>query len=805
MASISKQTTTVSKNRLLRILNILSTGENKDITQPITITDKIKSQGSFSPVELTILRGSDRNIGSNGKPNIEALKSDLLAISAQVTRQSDTSKAYQSMTPEIKKARNILIPSIMSPTDMYGEQITVGLECPNLDDKIKNSIAELITEYMNNKIKIGKSIAEWIGEAMFDTGAAPVLILPKKSIKILTKDVQNNTTVLDDKKENKYIDTCTIGTEAFCGTEAGLDLSIPFTNERVVANISDESLNDIIEKGKCSDVKQKIASNLSSNFNVSFDFRKVSSLNDSISKANKAVDDKLKSLISTYGNEKVYTISDDNGPNINDEPIIHKLPANSVIPIHVPGSPKSHIGYFIIVDEYGNPIDGNYRKINEQHSVGSPFLASINSMIMKGLDSPEKKYNALSSVFELTLKKTLSESLKSKGIDGIEFPESNNLYSCIFSRAMANEKITLVYVTSSNLAYFAYDFREDGTGKGIMEDSNFIIAMRTAFLIARVITALNNSTDKKKITFDMDDNQGTNVEQIMGMIKDAYINKNMYNLDHNPMTVMRDIVSRSISVVPSGMKGISDLKLETTTSQGQANKPDDGIENILTNFIVTTTNVPHAALNELGENEFSRSITTTNLLFANYIRGAQTITCSNAEILVKAFVRNSSHLLTKIIEVLKQNKIDIKDKSVLDKYLNYIIGNIFITLPSPTVSPNKARYKELEDIIETIIKVVGVLLPEDLIVGADETSKSTILALKADVTRKMVKDTLNKLGASGFVDTALIDKLDIEAILSFNEKVGNISNSFKMKKASLDKPAEEPPAEDTPPEETNKW
>jgi hypothetical protein len=74
----------------------------------------------------------------------------------------------------------------------------------------------------------------------------------------------------------------------------------------------------------------------------------------------------------------------------------------------------------------------------------------------------------------------------------------------------------------------------------------------------------------------------------------------------------------------------------------------------------------------------------------------------------------------------------------------------------------------------------------------------------------MVKDTLNKLGASGFIDTTLIDNLDIESLLSFNEKVTNISSAFKMKKSALDKPIDEQsPTEETetPPEEenTNKW
>jgi hypothetical protein len=820
-----------TKERLLSLLGIESS-LNKENTN--NLVEKLKRPGQFSNVEEQLLRSSINNTQSH---SIDNLKHDMLAISTDVNKKIDHNKSFQSMVPEIGKAKTVLVPSILSPSDMFSNYVTCDLDTDKLDEVTKSKIIEIINVRMNDRLKIGNLLSEWIGDALFDYGAVPVMTLPKKAISLLVTSIAHqedenaqqatsDTLGINPKKridENEQKDGMTSVSYEIAIDKVDLygrtddSVEISTEDQKVIDKAGDIDFVDIeidtedyeagmmttdysdaekIEEREAvlkkvnnsqSDLIKSSTELIKENFSLSIDTRKINNVKTKESNINKKVQEKMDALMQTSGSEKIYTISDVGYPSEDDEPYIQKLPTNAVIPIFVPGAPSSHIGYFVIIDQFGNPIDESYSYVSENHTLGTPYLATMNDISNRDLGASAKKYNILSTVFELTLKKTIEESIKSIGVDAASFPDDKRLYSCLFNRALHKQRVTLLYVPTTHMTYYAYDYRPDGTGKGLMEDSSFIIRMRTSFMIAEVLSALNNATDRHKISFDLGDNKGTNVEQVMGLLKDSFITKYMYNLDHNPMNVMRDIIARSVSIVPKEIGGITNLNLDTETTQGQAGNSKPEVADNLTDMIITSTKVPASIFNALNDAEFSRSVATNNLLFANFIRFLQGITCNKTENIVKGYVRNSYSVLKEIIEVLKENNCDVDTTEKLKLMLDHIVSNIFVTLPSPDISPDKARYAELEEVIKTIDAIAEKLIPDDMIVLEDDKSAETLKAIRASIVVDLVKEAVHKIGAGGIIDTTMFDddNMDILKLEKYNHIFHNFSAAIAALQNSL--------------------
>jgi hypothetical protein len=812
---------TMAVRTLDRLKAIASIFKTPEISETKTSSKRLGRSSTFSRSELLTLSKANKAVPVGD--SFESLKKEMHAVSARVQDHIDDNKSFQAMVPEIGKARTVLVPSIMNPSDMYGTALTFNITAPELDDKVKNSIVSLLDKHFNSTIHIGDQIAEWVGEALFDAGSAPVMIVPRKLISVLAAERKPQVgtgaeNLVEDPNHKPSLDdlisiSCediqewdAINTESLSISLEGASAISSTKVKRCIKQSGGLKKKQVLAEESLTGVATEALNSVKNTVAVTLDFRKLSDTNKVVKKSNQTVEDKLKRIMTSFGSDKVVSIDGKIPPDKDDAPLIYKLPASSVIPVHVPGSPNTHIGYFVIIDEYGNPINER-PSINTEVPIGTPFLTTLDKLISEDSNSSSKKYHAMSMVFEMTLRDILKTKLKDVGIRSAELPDAGKLFTCIFNRSLAKEKVSMLYVPTSHMTYYAYEYRTDGTGKGMMEDSSFLIGLRTSFLIAKVMGAIEQATDNRTITFSMENASGSSLEQVMGMLKDAYISKRMYSLDHNPMNVMRDIVSRGISIVPKNVKGIPNLDIETATTQGSGSKGDPEMEEILTNFIVTTTKVPAAVMNELGEHEFSRSVATTNIIFSNFVRHYQNITCTKTEPLVRAYINNSYHLVAGIKNILKESTVTIKDDIEFKRMFNYIVANVTVSLPPPNVSPNKAKFTELKDIMESVDMLVSKLLPDEMINNNPnaDNMKATLQALRADMVSKLVKDALVQVGATTLVDLDKIAALDIKSLMEFNHMLINYTEAFTKQSAVVksDASKKEDTSEDDQPD--SKW
>lgn len=812
----------VAKRGLKRLLSIFGVQGSEVTSNMPDITDDENQYifaGTFSETELQKLPGSK----ADGKPNtsIRDLGSHFDHTSSNIRNKMSQARSYKTMTPEIKKARSIYIPSIMSPNDIQTGHISVSVSIPELSEDANQKLTNFLNIYFNDDLKLGDKIPDWIGDALFETGASPVLILPKGAIKLLseTTDLEKHYQEMGKELEigqegmkGKTIELySSVSTELFPDTDPStevLDLKtlikqfdnpdttkLEHYNEVQVA--LEHFLSNIDQKDNQPKISQEAFVNTSikgvhsiinknkDGFTFSRDYRAIIDPKDKIKKVNKKLEDDIKQSLFGDKDNKLFVMSNEEEVAEDDHPSIMELPTESVIPVTVPGARKDHIGYFIVVDEFGNPINSGSEEEQSCDNNGSGVIQSGAKSVFAsqfgGQLTDAQRYEAASLVFGITVRKMLENKLNNNGVTGITLDQHQAITNTLFQRLMNKQKVRVVFVPSNMIAYYAFEFREDGTGKSLLEDASFILALRNTLMISNVMAGIKNSTDYKKIEFDVGD-QATNLEQIMAMVQDMYINKKMLRFDHNPMTTTRDLIQRSISIVPKGIKGLGSLDVISDNQSTGVVEPDSNTLETLTDQIITFLGVPYAALNELGESEFSRSVATTNLFFSNEIRSKQKITCEVTEKLVKQYTQSSASLMGKIADLVTESSAD-KPKTEVDSVkalLIKIINNIKVTLPPPSISVDKAHFAELREAVDIMDTMVEKLFSDEMVTAEDSRARDMLSAIRANIKQKILRDVLIRMGSHHTIDIPTLTDIDPSEVIDLNQVLLNLRAGIKQ-------------------------
>jgi len=102
------------------------------------------------------------------------------------------------------------------------------------------------------------------------------------------------------------------------------------------------------------------------------------------------------------------------------------------------------------------------------------------------------------------------------------------------------------------------------------------------------------------------------------------------------------------------------------------------------------------------------------------------------------------------------------------------ISSFQFTLPKPNISTKKAQFEELNTVLESMPKLLDVLLPSDML--PDEL-QDTMKAIRAGVLLKLIRKFITAVGFQGNMDVP--DLLDTGAELEMPKVIAHIANVKK--------------------------
>lgn len=504
-----------------------------------------------------------------------------------------------------------------------------------------------------------------------------------------------------------------------------------------------------------------------------------------------------------YKNEPVTPISieePNEGKDTKTYPTVMVLPPESVIPICIPGDETQHIGYFLALDQFGHPLVAKEEEFDNSMCGNGEGAKAFNTLFgsagQTGLFrlGDATRVNVVSKVYEHILDKYLKAKLDGLGIGDMDISQYNSIVQVMFRRLMFHKKTILVFIPDTNIIYYAFDYREDGTGKSKLENMDFILHLRTTFFVAKIMAMMKDAVDHRNVTVSMDD-KVANPEQLLQQIKDLFIAQRSFIFNSNPADIVRTINDNSLSVSGEGIPGLPNFKIEHGQVSNTTQAPDDNLLDTLNTLFIDFLDVPHSALNQLSENEYSRSIVSNHLFFAKKIIQYQKRIDPINDKFVRVYTRYAKPLRVAIAKILNKDgsETDVvqtttngdASKITIDE----VINAINTSLSNPKLAPDKAQYEEINTYLQSISGLIDNLMPDEVLPDADDDAKRYMNNFRTYFKMMATKKLCEVIGIDNIFEVpdlseSLQAQIDID---DYYQVVKNLRNHMLAAKSALDR------------------
>lgn len=844
--------------RLRKMFGISNSGEISD-SRPTK--EESLHYGMFTENELRHVEYIDFSHGTLQGAGYKKAKADTITtylsdVAANTRKKIDELKNLKILAPEIEQAKAIIISSIISPQDLQTDSVKIEVDNPGLTPKLNGMISEYLTNFFNDEFHLGPKLIEWLGTAGFDEGAKPILVLPKNQLDLLNyvadkwnpEDYQKYQEML--RSRNKV----SVASEGLLGsltkdqkTQALESFTEVIKAKLELGNIGKEFLDkaaieslkenqniqekDLISSEDMSKLIAETSLNLLMNsgtdaITISDDMSQLGNAERSLSAAAKKMELQAARQVSGYepgkayssGTVPMFTVADIQDIDKHDMPIVIEFPSDSVIPVCSPSDNKNHIGYFVLLDENGRPIRGQYSffgastpDVNDRLArnaakavYGSSTIATYMSAGMTSAQSIDQ----LTQVFSVAINNLISAKLTKDGLTGLNVNVHEAVGKAIFYNLLAKNRIRMVFVPANMMIYYRFDHREDGTGKTFLENIAFILCLRSTLTIAKIMAAVDNATKHRKIEVNIDEKNNNPIET-MELVRQAFLNKKAPTFPTDPTTAAENIINSHLTITPRGLAGnTDDLSITTETSYGQSQAPDDGIMDNLNNWIGMGLKIPPSALNQLSEAEYSRSVATSNLFFSNAVRNWQNIIRPFNKQFVINYITSDYKILQDMKNMIeddhkasyganrnahvvdpkdqppegeKNESPDVENDDDIDTILKRTIATAEVVLAPPNVAANKAHYEEVQSMVDAMDKVLQTIYPDDI--APNDELRSTLSTIRALVSSNALREFLPKLGFHELATVPNIEEIDDQVSIDVLKRL----NELKRRADSISK------------------
>ena len=624
-------------------------------------------------------------------------QSTMREASSYISQKTKDADLVMELFPEMELAAQILISSVISPKDMNNTEVNYTLPSNLKIAPLTSLLIPIIKEHFEKSYKIEPLLPKILYDALFSSGSYPVVVIPENSV----DDLINGTTTVSTESISKYTDkNGTFHSIGILGKpkkeESYKNFSIEnFSNiERnsVTANDQQVMINDPIDKRVRSFAIPHLA--VTDNFN-SLKMPKIinrareQSIDHILSqesfgmngvyggfKTNKLNDTQLGELFYKNKNKPLKNIvkikaEDEVTRETIGEPLIMKLPSESVIPVYTPGNEEKHIGYFVLLDGEGNPVSRNSVSMLEndlrsrmgmQDDMNS-YLLNRASKNLK-TDCDKITFRQASKVYADIVEADLLARLRN-GIIGPAVTISSNeeIYRIMLARTLMKQNTQLLYVPDKLMTYFAIRYNEFGVGESLLDKMRNLNSLRAMLLFAKTMAQVKNSIGRTKVNIKLDPNDPNPQKAIeIAMHEVARTRQQGLPLGINTASDLVDWVQKSgLEYGFEGHPGLPDVGFEFSEHASSYTEPSSDLSDELRKSAIMGTGLSPETVDAGFQADFATTVVANNLLLSKRVKKIQEVFIPQLTDHCRKVVLHNAYVVDLIKTIVKDNLGKVTD------------------------------------------------------------------------------------------------------------------------------------------------
>ena len=735
------------------------------------------------------------------------------ADSREMGQAINDSDAMFQMLPDLDLTKQILISSILAPKDYIHSELTFSSNLDATDAEVEASLLGVVEDYFTKNYKIKSKLPDMLADALFHRGSYPIAVIPENAIDAIINSPRRASLedVADEfNRDGKALPLGILGVprrkdakqpKQMASLEA---LASPLPTKMRQFNESEWRLNDYTSVTdnfsilKMPALRDKLTQDRLHDIlharNYSLEARR--------SDTTEAIDRNLELSFyrrRQYTSNQVMQIKT-NGQLDRDSvghPLVMHFPSESVMVIHRPSAPKEHVAYFVLIDQYGNPVTKEdardyYNQLGgaigsgEDNSMVSSLLRNtitatngVTGMANWGHDRIVDPTTTYASIIESDLRARLQAGIYG---DAVEITRPTDIYRIMLARALAGQQTQLLCIPAELMTYIAFDYHENGTGRSLVDSSKILGSIRAMLLFSDTMAAINNSTPKTRLNIQLDPADNDPGETVSFLINEHAKTKQLsYPIGaSNPMDIINYLQSSGVIINVTGNAGYPETKVDTEDYQSNRARPDTQLQDEMRKRHNQHFGLTPETVDLSMQGDLATTVVTSNILFAKRVLIYQTTFCEFIQEHIRQFTLNSGTLMCELRQIIESNKAKIGKLSndlPLERYLIEFVNSIEVGLPQPDTTALDSQLKALETYKQGLDTAITAYIDagflDAMTLGDSSNSLDMVIAaIKAYYIRRFLRE-----------NNILPELADL---VTFDEKNGPALNLLKTHQAHVD-------------------
>lgn len=679
-------------------------------------------------------------------------------VSDIASRNVTDSHMIFQLLPDMELAMQIMVSSIISPKDLVSVDINYSVMEGSMDSELSGELLKVISDYFDKTYKIKKMLPECLEAALFKRGSYPTVILSENAIDRLINAQSMSTESLIPEIEKSFtrdgiaIHKGILGPSTTGGN--GMSLESMFSSA-TTQGVNYQSRVNYSGKKEC-DMLVSVTDNPDAlKMPALMDKASAQRITDAYSLGKFKVSTESTKINENRNNDELISAAAYPSRNysaspvmramtpseFNDDeenqghPIVMTPPSESMIPVFVPGTPSQHVGYFLVLDQTGNPIstanrEDYYSQLTDNLSNESEItntLREVQASMHGERSNDQMRVEEATRLYTQIVEEDLLARLRN-GVYGSEVSISrpDEIYRVMLARALSGRRTQLLYIPQDSVTYFAYDYNEVGLGVSLLEKTKILAVMRILMLFANTTAGIKNSITNTQVDIQLSE-KDPNPQKTVEMFADQVmaLRGNDFPVRTVNMQDMRDYFTRAgLSFNVQGNPRYPEMSVNLNEQTANKAPVDRDYEESLRDRHIQGIGLAPEILDMFKNADFATSIVSSNLLLSKTVQTYQDTTMWFMHDFITKYSMASGPLMDKLAAVVSKNMSKIpkrvkKDStdvgSKIARTLEIFFENLMVKLPEPDHAALENQIEALDIYIRGLDSALEAYISRDIL------------------------------------------------------------------------------------------